>query len=132
MKTFLTIALMAFTTTSFAQDCVDSSGNDISGEPDAFYEIISNAGSCYQASQLAQACAWGSSLDVQTAGAAYDVCDDELKSLEPSDKLTSLLKQMGNACSEKYDNEDGTMYRSMSSYCYLSAIAWIVNLATQN
>jgi hypothetical protein len=35
-------------------------------------------------------------------------------------------------CNKKYEAEQGTMYLSMNAYCALSAIQWIINIATPN
>ncbi len=121
--------VLAFANSSFAGECVDKKGKDITQTPEVFQQLISEAGSCYEASDLAKACAWGSSLDVSTAGAAYDVCHKELTTAKPSKELTDLLTKMTSLCGQKYRNEEGTLYRSMHAYCNLSALVWVVNLA---
>lgn len=113
---------------SFAEVC-EVGGVDVSNDPVTFTKAISESSSCYLASKLAEACAWGSSLDVQTVSAAYGVCEGELNSYKPEKKLLGLLSTMKDVCNDKYLNMDGTLYRSMNSYCHLSAIQWVVDLA---
>lgn len=129
MKSFLIALLTLTSTASFAQDCVDADGNDILNKPEVFHDLIDKAESCYAATNLAEACAWGSSLDVTTAGKAFDVCTMELSNNNPSRKLTKLLTTMRETCTETYDKHEGTLYRSMNAYCHLSAINWINNLS---
>lgn len=117
---------------AFAGECVDKNGKDIFNDPDAFQTEIASKEYCFQAVDLAESCAYGSSLDVSTAGIAYDICDGELKKQNPSKEDLTLLSSMKDRCTKKYENEDGTMYRSMNAYCHLSAIEWILNLATPN
>ena len=111
-------------------ECTDSSGEDILNQPEVFQELISNAGSCYEAAGMARACAWGSSLDVSTAGLAADVCRNELATLSPEKQTTDLLESMTEACFDKYAEAQGTLAKSMSAFCRLDALSWIVDLAT--
>lgn len=115
---------------SFGAECVNEKGEDIYNQPEVFISLIEKAESCYAAQELASACAYGSSLDIQTAGAAYGVCEAELAKTNPSKELTDLLAGMKNKCNEKYADAQGTMYRSMNSFCHLSAIDWILGIAS--
>jgi hypothetical protein len=115
-----------------AAECVDSNGQDVFLHPEVFFGIIEKSDSCYEAVQMAEACAYGSSLDVSTAGVAYDICEKELQAQKPNKELTKLLKTMQTSCSDKYYKEEGTMYRSMHAFCQLSALEWVLNLATPN
>ena len=129
-KIILLLTLIGSTT--FAVECVNSKGEDIFNQPEAFQDLIEKAESCYAAKSLAEACAYGSSLDVSTAGLAYGVCEAELQKNSPAENLTSLLSTMNGICDKKYENEQGTMYRSFNAFCRLSAIEWILNIATPN
>lgn len=131
MKKFFVLLTLVLTTTAFAGECVNDKGEDILGNPEEFQTLIENASSCYKAKELASACAWGSSLDVITAGAAYDVCEKDLTKNNPAADLLSTLTAMKQLCTNKYEDMDGTMYRSMNSYCHLDAIYWILNLAIE-
>lgn len=128
----LLVSSFVFSQNSFAEGCVDSSGQDIFNQPEVFFGIIEKSESCYEAVQMAEACAYGSSLDVSTAGVAYGICEKELQAQKPGKELTKLLSTMQTSCSEKYDKEQGTMYRSMNAFCQLSALEWVLNIATPN
>jgi hypothetical protein len=130
MKKLLIAAVMIVGSLSFAAECVNEKGEDIYNQPDAFQALIEKADSCYSAKSLAEACAYGSSLDIQTAGAAYGVCATELAKENPSKKLTGLLSNMNQMCDKKYEKVDGTMYRSMNAFCRLSAVEWILGIAS--
>lgn len=130
MKKFFVAVLMIASSTGFAAECVNQKGEDIYNQPDVFLALIEKAESCYAAKSLAEACAYGSSLDVQTAGTAYGVCDAELSKTSPSEKFLTILSSMNEMCNEKYQKLDGTMYRSMNAFCRLSAVEWILNLAS--
>lgn len=132
MKSSLILVLMVFAQNLMAAECVDSTGKDIISQPEVFTPLIEKAKSCYEAVEMAEACAWGSSIDVSTAATAYTVCEVELSAQNPTEKLTSLLETMEGSCAAKYENEEGSMYRSMHMYCNLSAIEWITTLATPN
>lgn len=125
------LAFIALSTAS-AIECADQNGQDIYSQPEVFTALIEKSETCYEATQLAEACAYGSSMDVMTAGTAYGVCEKELAAQNPSKKITKLLNDMQKECSEKYDKEEGTMYRSMNAFCQLSALEWILNIATAN
>lgn len=125
MAVFITIS-----NTVFAMECTDSKGEDILNQPEVFQQLIENSGTCYEAAGLARACAWGSSLDVSTAGLAAMVCQNELSSLSPEEPTAHLLDAMTQACNSKYATAEGTLAMSMAAFCRLDALAWIVDLAT--
>lgn len=128
MKKLFILLTLLLSTTTFAGECVNDKGEDILNNPEEFQTLIKNSTSCYEAKDLAIACAWGSSMDVHTAGAAYDVCQNQLEKNNPAQNLLTVFASMKQLCSDKYDNMDGTMYRSMASYCYLDAVDFILNL----
>lgn len=123
--------LLFLNTNVWADECIVN-GVEVLNDPTVFIPAIEKSETCYEATQLAEACAWGSSLDVQTAYAAYSVCDAELATYKPSLKALKFLDQMKDQCNEKYMNEEGTMYRSMMSFCHLTAISWAINMAAPN
>ncbi len=79
---------------------------------------------------MATACAWGSSLDVHTTGAAYQICQTELDSYDPDKSTTDLLESMKDKCDVRWANEEGTLGMSIMSFCHLSAIEWITTIAS--
>lgn len=132
MKTLIAVMVFAISTSAFAGECVNKKGEDIYNQPDVFQALIEQSASCFEAKGLAEACAYGSSLDVSSAGAAYAVCQKELAQQKPAATLNKTLANMVSLCNKKYRNEEGTMYRSMNAFCNLSAIEWILGLATPN
>lgn len=132
MRALVCLIAMTLSFAAGASQCVDSNGKDITAEPEVFQALIAKKASCYEAKELAEACAWGSGLDVSTAEAAYGVCSTELVKAKPSKANKTLLASMKNACTSKYKNQAGSMYRSMNAYCHLTSIGFIVNLATPN
>lgn len=122
------LSLFFISSTVFADGCVVN-GVDVSNDPVVFSKAIETSETCYEAAKLAEACAWGSSLDVQTVSLAYDICSKELDSYNPDKKILTLLDDMKDTCNQKYVNMEGSMYRSMMSYCHLSALQWILNIA---
>lgn len=132
MKMILTILLtIGVSLGASAAECVDQNGKDISHEPDVFQKLISAKATCSEATELAEACAYGSSIDVRTAGLAMNVCDKQIKAAKPSSQDQQLLKTMRARCGKKYDHMDGTMYLSMNAYCQLQATLWLSNLLVE-
>jgi len=131
MKSVILAFIIAFGGVAFADGgCVDANGVDIDNNPEAFIPLIAAQKSCYEAATLANACAWGSSMDVTTAGTAYDVCATELATYKPSKKTRFQLYTMRQQCVDKYSNIQGTMYMSMDAFCQLEAIQWIIGIAS--
>ncbi len=143
MKTLILVSLLAASFNSFATcEVMDENvpsyceedvkpvprTEEITCSPDAEVVIaqISAKKTCAEASKLAETCAWGSSIDVQIAGAAGDVCLKEGGKLSKAD--TALLDRMSARCVKAYSNQQGTIYRSINAFCHLSAIEFIVNL----
>ncbi|WP_413578135.1 hypothetical protein ACLVWU_06290 [Bdellovibrio sp. HCB290] len=128
VKALIAVMVLAAAPTAMARECTDANGNDISNQPPVFQELISKSENCYQAVELAKACAWGSSLDVRTASLAYGVCETELATLKPAKVDTDLLATMNERCGAHHDPNGGTMARSFTAYCHLNAIDFIVSM----
>lgn len=126
------ILFVLMASNTVAAECVDQAGKDIYMEPEIYTALIENAQSCSSAVQLAQSCAYGSSQDSSTAGAAYDVCYKEFVGLQPQAQSMETLNKMEVMCEEKYGNLDGTMYISANAFCRLSALQWILGIAYPN
>lgn len=89
-------------------------------------ELATNAGSCYEASQIVSACALGASGDVVTVGAAIDRCAKDIPAMSRKDQNT--FSYLNAKCNAKYDKMEGTMYRSMAAFCHLSVSELFVDL----
>lgn len=111
-----TVVLMAtlLTVPAAFADCPDKYASD----REQLITDIASAASCYEAAQLTESCAWGSTADLATTSAAISVCarayQDKLKT---SDGL--MLNALYEKCDAKYEGQDGTMYRSMNGFCRL-------------
>lgn len=123
------LASLAMTSNAFAAECVDAAGNDISHDAEQFHAVIEAKDNCYGAAEMARACGWGSSIDVLTVDIAYGICEKELQAEKPKASDLALLKTMENRCMERYENEEGTMYRSFNAYCHLAALEWILSIS---
>lgn len=124
--TFTLLSVSLFT--SFSANALDACpvefGNDNYLEKVA--ELATNAGSCWEASEVVEACALGASGDVFTVGAAIGRCEKDIPAMSRKDKKNySYLKEK---CNAKYDKMDGTMYRSMNAFCHLSVAKLYVDL----
>jgi len=99
-------------------------------DPVSFQAAIAQAPNCQQAVQMAKDHAWGSSMDIKTAGAAMTVCQKQLQAQNPSAETLELLTSMQSTCALRHaaSFERGTTYESERAFCELSAIEWIINL----
>ncbi|MBO9666196.1 MAG: hypothetical protein J7501_05230 [Bdellovibrio sp.] len=128
IKTILIAGSLLISSFAMADQCVDKNGNDIYNTPDVFQELISKSENCYQAAKLAHACAYGSSMDNYTTALASTVCYNELKTLPAKKADLNLLKSMSARCQAHFDKDGGTMARSITAFCHLEAVEFIVKL----
>lgn len=119
MKSFLVLLALTTSMSAFSAD-------QCSPDADETIARISEKTSCYEAKALAEECSWGSSIDVQIAGAAADVCLREAGTLSFSDM--ELLELMMSRCDKAYADLEGSLYRSANSFCKLEATQFITNL----
>lgn len=120
-KVLVAAALLVLSTNVFAMNCDDDS---------AVVAAVEKTTSCYDAANIVNQCAtYGSSRDLPIVYAGYSICEKELKAQNPNAKLSSLLVTMQNACEERYEKEEGTLYRSMKAFCNLDALKWILDLS---
>jgi len=83
---------------------------------DEIIDVINAAPGCARAMKVFEDCEFGSSGDVQLGAAVEKKCEaDFLKRLTGPQKL-AYQREM-QACDRKYENEDGTMYRSFTAFC---------------
>jgi hypothetical protein len=90
----------------------------IESDPEAIEKAITEAQYCYKATEIAESCAYGSSIDAAFVGAATEVCEHGFSG-QMSAKDKSLYESLLGRCGAKYENEQGTMYRSMTAFCGL-------------
>ena len=83
---------------------------------DAIADLIRQAPSCQRAIALFEICEFGASGDVALGAAATEKCEGDFLS-----KLTLAQKRAYDRgqklCARKYQNQDGTMYRSFEAFC---------------
>ncbi|MEK2690828.1 hypothetical protein [Bdellovibrio sp. GT3] len=130
IRLLITLSALLITSMAMAKECVDAQGNDILNQPQAFRELIEKSNNCHEAVELARACAWGSMVDVYTAGAAYEVCHTQFSKMNPDKADSALLVSMSERCVAHHDNEGGTMAKSTTAFCHMNAIEFVVNLVT--
>ncbi|WP_413287480.1 hypothetical protein [Bdellovibrio sp. HCB337] len=128
LNAILVAGCLFASTFAMAAECVDKNGKDIYNQPDVFQELISKSANCYEAVQLAEACAYGASMDVYTTALASDVCMIELGKHSPKQEDLSLLDTMHARCNAHFDEDGGTLARSATAFCHLSAVQFVVNL----
>lgn len=106
-------------------DCPDKYTTD----RDQLVDDIASAETCYEASNLAESCAWGSTADLATTSAAISVCARayEEKISRPDN---AMLMALFEKCDAKYEGQDGTLYRSMNGFCRLEVSKLFSNLYT--
>jgi hypothetical protein len=86
-------------------------------DADKISAAIDGAGSCFVAAGIAESCAYGSSLDVSFVASATAICESGFGSMIEADK--SAYETLLGKCAKKYENTEGTLYRSMNAYCDL-------------
>ncbi|MGZ3807860.1 MAG: hypothetical protein ACXVCE_07225, partial [Bacteriovorax sp.] len=80
--------------------------------------VITQSASCYEASEVASACALGASGDVYTVGAAVARCEKDMPKMSEKDAAT--YSYLNEKCNDKYASMEGTLYMSMNAFCHLS------------
>ena len=108
------ILCSALSSVSFADECPVKDTMD--GEK--IISTIAAAKSCYEASTVAESCAWGSSMDVQFVGAALKTCEKDFTKISKSNR--AMYNALVSDCGKKYAKQQGTMYVSMTAFCSLS------------
>lgn len=128
MKTLILSLTLLMSVSAFSADPITeepkcaASGSGI--DPTYVIQQVKMASSCYDASQIVEMCAAGSSMDTQTTAAAIEVCDKLVGKLTPSD--ASLKKTMNERCAKVCNpRTDGTLCLSMISFCTLDVSKFI-------
>ena len=83
---------------------------------DAISAAIEKAPTCAAAYNTFQACAYIASIDTMFGGLVTEKCEKGfLTKLSPAQ--TKTYEREKDACSKKYANKEGTMYRSFEATC---------------
>lgn len=112
----LTIALCASFSAHALDKCPVDFGND--DYLQKVSDVITNSASCYEASEVADACALGASGDVYTVGSAIARCEKDIPAMSEKDAKT--YSELNQKCQDKYSSMEGTLYMSMNAFCHLS------------
>ncbi len=126
MKLFAALVVLIASNVALAGECPVT---DLTDYQTNVITLIEATKTCREAADLAENCAFGSSMDVGTTGAAMNVCEKDFGSkLKKSEQRTysSLL----NKCNSKYANMQGTMYMAAAAFCRLSVSQLYSNLYT--
>jgi hypothetical protein len=89
----------------------------VDADPSTIIDAIAGGGSCYVAAGIAEACAFGSTIDTQFVAAATQVCSRGFSAMTGAARADhdALLAR----CGAKYENEEGTLYRAAEAFCTL-------------
>ena len=83
---------------------------------DETIDAINATPGCERAMKLFEDCEYGTSGDIHLGAAVEKKCErDFLARLKPSQK--QLYRREIRVCDRKYQNKDGTMYRSFTAFC---------------
>jgi hypothetical protein len=83
---------------------------------DDILAVLKEAPSCERARKVFEACEYGTSGDVQFGAVVEARCEgDFLAGLKEPQKI--LYRREMRKCDRKYQNEQGTMYRSFTAFC---------------
>ncbi len=108
----LALPLITASAALAAPECPASSP----AQMEAIVRAISAAPDCQPAYRIMEACAFGSSADVQTGASVVEKCEPGI-----APRLKAAFDRERKACIAKYAKQDGTMYRSMASFCVAKA-----------
>lgn len=107
----LVVAPLAFGAPAHAADDCPASG-----QLDAILRAVETAPSCTTAYKIAEACAFGSTADVQTTSIVITKCEARMTAAQRAG-----YERAAKACAAKHAGKDGTMYRSMAAFCAAGA-----------
>ncbi len=117
MKKYLGLMVLLMSSVSASAACPYELGVDENYVENVVNYVSQARGQCGTAIKRAAECSAGSSMDVQIAGAAQEVCEARFMSkLNQAEKAGYASLQA--RCGAKYSEMEGTMYRSMAAFCY--------------
>lgn len=126
----LLVGIISSVALADSQTTCTVNGKDVSADLEQIVTHVKAMKDCNQAADFASACAWGSSADVQIAGAAADICGAEMDKNGATKTDHALLTNMYDACNAKWSDKQGTMYISFNMFCQLEATKWMTNLTS--
>lgn len=103
--------------------------SDVDDYQDKVATAIKATENCGKAKEMAESCAFSSSVDMQIAVTAERKCGlDFWKKLSKTD--IEHYNSLQGKCSEKYKDMEGTMYISAAAFCRLNVAALYSELYT--
>ena len=84
---------------------------------DAISTALEKAATCEAALKLFKDCAYVASIDAMFGGIVTTRCEADFLSKLSAAQRKSYDREK-NACTRKYTNKEGTMYRSFEAMCY--------------
>ena len=83
---------------------------------DDILELLRQAPTCEKSLVLFEACSHGTSGDVELSKVVIRKCESNFL-IKLSKSQRQAYDQQQKRCSRKYQNEDGTLYRSFEAFC---------------
>ena len=83
---------------------------------DEIIDAINAAPGCDRAMKLFEACEFGTSGDIHLGAAVEKKCERDFRARLKQPQKQLYQSEM-RVCDRKYQNEDGTMYRSFTAFC---------------
>lgn len=83
---------------------------------DAVIRAVEAAPTCATAFKVAEACAFGSTGDVQTTAIVIQKCESRMTT---SQRIA--YERAAKACHARHAGKDGSMYRAMAAFCAAEA-----------
>ena len=115
MKKYLIMISALFSIGAFAEiECPIKFGSDDYMEKVS--TIIESKKTCYEASQITQSCAMGSSMDVHFVNSALKICS---KRIHLSAFAQKSVDSANRLCIKKYAKSEGTLAMSARAFCLL-------------
>ena len=118
LKRLTAVLILCATQHAFASDCpvTDFDEKYMTNVIDA----VEKATSCYEAADIAESCAMGSSMDVAITQPAIKICAADFSTeLGKNANDLNAYNKLQDRCEQKYRNMQGTMYRSAAAFCTL-------------
>ncbi len=114
MKNLFALMALLLSFNGFAVECPVQFGTD--DYMDKVMAAIESQTTCRDASAMTEACAMGSSMDVQFVSSALKLCS---KRVNRSATVKKAVESANRLCTKKYAKSEGTLAMSARSFCLL-------------
>jgi len=123
MKKVLIMMVILVSMNSYGGECPIAFGND--DYMDKVLTAIESKKSCTEENEITEACAMGSSMDVQFVNSALKQCT---KRVNRSATVKKAVYDASNLCTKKYARSSGTLAMSARAFCQLEVTMLYDNL----